>query len=97
MEDRADLTPKIVIDNFLTTNYKASSMKHLKTGQELKQARKSLKLSQDEFAEVADVARNTVANWEQLPHLPVMVAHGATSILTALEDARDVVERGGGA
>lgn len=65
-------------------------MKQIKTGSELKLARKSLNLSQEDLSEVCDVARNTVANWENLEFLPVVVSHAATSILTALEQAREL-------
>lgn len=60
----------------------------IKTGEELKASRKRLNYSQERFAALCDVSRNTVANWENSPKLPFILSLGLSEFVWSLTVAK---------
>ena len=60
-------------------------MELIKTGTELHQARRALRLTQTKAAIICQCSRNTWAAWERADELALMIAMGVTYAFTAIE------------
>ena len=56
----------------------------IKSGADLRHERKALGITQTRFAQVCDVARNTIIEWEKRDKLPFVLALGLTQLTQQL-------------